>query len=111
MASAADTVVLEDILVGRECSYFCSIGEAGVERLGFAVDFKRLNEGDQGPNTGGMGCYSPVPWLPEDAGDQVDELIVLPLLKALEERGIDYCGFLYVGLMWTKRALVSLSLT
>lgn len=103
LSTAAETVVLEDILVGRECSYFCTIGDAGVERLGFAVDFKRLSDGDQGPNTGGMGCYSPVPWLPEDAGDTVDEKVVYPLLKALEEKGINYQGFLYVGLMWSEQ--------
>lgn len=100
MAAAAETVVIEDILEGRECSYFCMLGQEGVSRLGFAVDFKRLKDGDQGPNTGGMGCYSPVPWLPADAGDLVEERVVKPLISELQKRGIAYQGYLYVGLMW-----------
>ncbi|MCX6129295.1 MAG: phosphoribosylamine--glycine ligase, partial [Proteobacteria bacterium] len=68
--------------------------------LGFAVDHKRLQDGDQGPNTGGMGCYTPVPWLPEDASEQVMKLVVEPLLKELAKRSMTYTGCLYVGLMW-----------
>lgn len=102
MAKAAETVVIEDILLGRECSYFCMVGKRGATRLGFAVDFKRLSDGDQGPNTGGMGCYSPVSWLPEDAAEQVEAKVVEPLLAELKLRGIDYQGYLYVGLMWSS---------
>ncbi|MFW7379528.1 MAG: phosphoribosylamine--glycine ligase [Oligoflexus sp.] len=103
MAGAAATVVIEDILEGRECSYFCMVGQQGASRLGFAVDFKRLKDGDQGPNTGGMGCYSPVSWLPADAADRVEKEVVAPLLKELERRGIRYQGYLYVGLMWNEK--------
>jgi phosphoribosylamine--glycine ligase len=100
MAKAAETVVIEEILVGRECSFFVFLGAGGPTPLGFAVDHKRLKDGDLGPNTGGMGCYSPVPWLPAGASDEVMRLVVKPLLVELEKRSIDYTGCLYVGLMW-----------
>ena len=100
MQTAAETTVLEELLVGRECSYFTFLGQGKSSPLGFAVDFKRLQDGDIGPNTGGMGCYTPVPWLPEDAKAIVEEKIVTPLLEELSKRGIDYIGCLYVGIMW-----------
>ena len=102
MRDAATTVVLEEILLGRECSYFSFIGAKGALSLGFAVDYKRLNDGDEGPNTGGMGCYTPVPWLPEDAALQVHKKVIDPLLDTLRRDRIDYCGCLYVGLMWSE---------
>jgi len=101
-SEAAETIVVEELMVGRESSYFCCLGSGEPVSLGFAVDFKRLEENDQGPNTGGMGCYTPVPWLPEGAKDEVHSKVVEPLLKELEKRGITYTGFLYVGLMWTN---------
>jgi phosphoribosylamine--glycine ligase len=100
MAKAAETVVIEEILRGRECSFFVFLGQGEPTPLGFAVDHKRLKDGDEGPNTGGMGCYTPVPWLPADAGDRVMAAVVRPLLKELHQRGIAYTGCLYVGLMW-----------
>ncbi len=100
MSAAASTVVLEEVLVGRECSYFSCLGQGGPTGLGFAVDFKRLNDGDLGPNTGGMGCYAPVPWLPANAGQTVEDQVIAPLLRTLAGDGIEYCGWLYVGLMW-----------
>ena len=103
MAEASRKVVVEELLFGREVSYFCFIGHGDVTRVGFAVDHKRLLPGDKGPNTGGMGCYTPVPWLPGDAGDQVDLRVVQPLLEALKRNGIEYTGCLYVGLMWSDR--------
>ncbi len=100
MKEAASEVVVETVLEGRECSYFTFIGSEGPSELCFAVDHKRLLDGDLGPNTGGMGCYAPVPWLPSDAGQAVENAVVLPLLKELRKRGIEYTGVLYVGLMW-----------
>ena len=100
MKEAASEVVVETVLEGRECSYFSLIGADGPSELCFAVDHKRLLDDDLGPNTGGMGCYAPVPWLPEDAGKIVENKVVLPLLKELKSRGIEYVGVLYVGLMW-----------
>lgn len=100
MAKAAETVVLEEILRGRECSFFVFLGQGKPTPIGFAVDHKRLMDQDQGPNTGGMGCYTPVPWLPQDASEQVTTKVVEPLLKTLSARGLSYTGCLYVGLMW-----------
>jgi phosphoribosylamine--glycine ligase len=102
MAVAAEIIVLEDILVGREVSFFCMLGKAEPHILGFAVDHKRLRDNDEGPNTGGMGCYTPVPWLPDDAAEQIMQKVVHPLLKTLADDHIHYGGWLYVGLMWTK---------
>ena len=101
MKSASAKVVVEEVLVGRECSFFAFVGEGGASPLGFAVDFKRLKEKDEGPNTGGMGCYSPVLWLPEDAQEQVMERVVEPLLKEMAASSKPYTGCLYVGIMWS----------
>ena len=79
---------------------FYFFGDSGDAPLGFAVDFKRLLDGDEGPNTGGMGCYTPVEWLPENAEDEVNKKIIWPLLAALKKRNLDYRGCLYVGIMW-----------
>jgi phosphoribosylamine--glycine ligase len=103
MASAASTLVLEDLLRGRECSYFSFLGADGATGLGFAVDYKRLEDDDRGPNTGGMGCYAPVPWLPADAERQIVEKVVEPLQRELKKRDLTYTGCLYVGLMWTDK--------
>lgn len=102
MRQAAAAVVVEDFLTGRECSYFVSLGARGPIGLGFAVDYKRVGDGDSGPNTGGMGCYAPVPWLPADAEAQVQRLVVEPLTQTLAASGIPYTGWLYVGLMWSR---------
>ncbi len=103
MAAASESVVLEEVLVGRECSFFVLVHDQVATPLGFAVDFKRLQDGDQGPNTGGMGCYTPVPWLPQDASDRVMQEVVTPLLAELKRQGLRYTGFLYVGLMWNEQ--------
>ncbi len=103
MAKAAETVVIEEILLGRECSFFVFLGEGPMTPLGFAVDHKRLRDGDQGPNTGGMGCYTPVPWLPANADQIVMQCVVEPLEKELKKRGLTYTGCLYVGLMWSEQ--------
>ena len=100
LRGAAGEVVVEEVLEGRECSFFVMLGQSEPYPLGFAVDFKRLHEGDKGPNTGGMGCYTPVPWLPEGATNTVMETIVRPLLSVLKAAGHTYVGWLYVGLMW-----------
>lgn len=103
MAEAAREVVVEEALVGREVSYFCMLGRGQNIPLGFAVDYKRLRDGNQGPNTGGMGCYTPVPWLPKTAQSLIEARVIEPILKHLHRIGIDYCGWLYCGLMWTDQ--------
>lgn len=102
MAKAAHHVVLEDCLVGREVSFFYLVRHHQPVFLGTAVDYKRLLDKDQGPNTGGMGCYTPVPWLPVDAENLVRSRILDPLMKQLTREKIEYHGFLYVGIMWTN---------
>lgn len=102
MNSAAEQVVIEEVLEGRECSYFTFVGAGKSRGLGFAVDYKRLQDGDLGPNTGGMGSYTPVGWLPDDAQKKVEDLVVTPLLKELANRDIPYTGCVYVGLMWHR---------
>jgi phosphoribosylamine--glycine ligase len=95
-------VVIEEFLDGEELSVFfiCADGKA----LPFepARDYKRLADGDTGPNTGGMGSYSPVTDLPDDLLEWTREHVAEPTLAELGARGIDYVGFLYVGLMLTK---------
>lgn len=102
MQQAAREVVVEELMRGRECSYFSFFGALGPKGLGFAVDFKRLEDGNEGPNTGGMGCYTPVPWLPKDAEAEVVRLVIEPVMAELKRRKLHYTGCLYVGLMWTK---------
>lgn len=101
-ASSAKGVLVEELLAGRECSFFSFIGTQPTAHIGFAVDYKRLHEGDRGPNTGGMGSYCPVPWLPDDAAATVVSTVVTPLLQTLTAQGMHYRGCLYCGLMWTE---------
>ena len=101
--SAHACVLVEELLAGRECSFFSFIGAREHVHIGFAVDYKRLHEGDRGPNTGGMGSYSPVPWLPHDAAATVVSTVVEPLLHEMAAQGMSYRGCLYCGLMWTAR--------
>ena len=95
-------MVIEDYLEGDEVSvfYMCADGEA--IPLEPARDYKRLNNGDEGPNTGGMGAYSPVADIPDTLIDWTTVNVTLPVLAELERRGIPYTGFLYVGLMLTE---------
>lgn len=100
---AGRRVVVEEYLEGVECSLLVLCDGRRLAALAPAQDFKRLADGDQGPNTGGMGAYSPVPGVD---GALVDALVaeaVAPLVEALRCRGIDYRGVLYAGLMLTAR--------
>ena len=98
---AGSSVVIEDHLSGSEVSvfYVCAAGEA--IPLQPARDYKRLLDGGAGPNTGGMGCFSPVEDVDDDLIDWTTVNVALPTLTELALRGIDYTGFLYVGLMLT----------
>lgn len=92
---------VEELLEGPELSVFAlAVGEAAVA-FPPARDYKRIGDGDTGPNTGGMGAYSPVPFVSQTIADQAMERCVLPTLHALRGRGIDYRGVLYAGLMLT----------
>ncbi|RZA05994.1 MAG: phosphoribosylamine--glycine ligase [Proteobacteria bacterium] len=102
MGAAGARVVIEERLFGREVSVFslCD-GERGV-LLGMACDYKRIFDGDKGPNTGGMGAFSPADWLPNGFAEEVQNRIVAPMVEAMKKRGTPFKGVLFSGLMATK---------
>jgi len=95
-------VLLEEMLVGREISVFALCDGRAMVPIAAACDYKRAGDGDTGPNTGGMGAYSPPRDFPEDVFDRVRERILSPMLRGLRAEGEEYIGVLYCGLMWTK---------
>jgi phosphoribosylamine--glycine ligase len=98
---AGHTVVVEEGLVGPELSVLAVCDGERAVPLAPAQDFKRVGDRDQGPNTGGMGAYSPVPVAPASVVDEVMDRAVEPTLAMLRKLGIDYRGVLYAGLMLT----------
>ena len=98
---AGATVLLEERLEGREVSVFAFSDGEHISSLVAACDYKRLGDGDEGPNTGGMGSYSPPPFWTPDLGDEVERSIMAPVIRAMAERGTPYRGVLYAGLMLT----------
>ncbi|HWF28935.1 MAG TPA: phosphoribosylamine--glycine ligase [Mycobacterium sp.] len=96
-------VLLESYLDGPEVSLFCVVDGRTVVPLLPAQDFKRVGEGDTGPNTGGMGAYAPLPWLPDDVYREVMSEIVEPVAAELVQRGSPFSGLLYVGLAITAK--------
>jgi phosphoribosylamine--glycine ligase len=95
-------VVIEEFLEGEEASYFCFVHGEQVLPLASAQDHKRVFDNDQGPNTGGMGAYSPAPVFTKEIEQEVLEKIVSPTARALSQAGTPYSGVLYIGLMITK---------
>ena len=98
---AGSTVVIEQYLPGREISVFAICDGTRAVALEPARDYKRHRDGGRGPNTGGMGCYSPVDDLPEDLVERTIDEIFHPVLNEMAEDGIEYRGFLYAGLVLT----------
>ncbi len=98
---AGRTVVIEEGLVGEECSLLVLCDGVRAVPLVPAQDFKRVRDGDEGPNTGGMGAYAPMPHVDDGAVGEIMDMCVLPLVAELIRRGIDYRGVLYAGLMLT----------
>jgi phosphoribosylamine--glycine ligase len=96
-------VLLESYLDGPEVSLFCVVDGATVVPLLPAQDFKRVGDGDSGPNTGGMGAYAPLPWLPEDVYREIVGGIVEPVAAELVKRGSPFSGLLYAGLAITAK--------
>lgn len=96
---ASSTVVIEEFLKGIELSVFVLTDGKNYKILPSAKDYKRIGEGDTGLNTGGMGAISPVPFADELFLSKVEELIVKPTIKGLQKEGIDYKGFIFIGLM------------
>jgi phosphoribosylamine--glycine ligase len=98
-----DRVVLEEFLDGPEVSLFVVVPPDGrAVPLSPAQDFKRVGDDDAGPNTGGMGAYSPLPWAPENLVDEVVARVVEPTIAEMAARGTPYSGLLYVGLALTS---------
>lgn len=96
-------VLLEEKLEGREVSVFALSDGRAMYPIASACDYKRAGDGGTGPNTGGMGAYSPPKGFPADLEDQVRERILAPVLRGLLAEGEQYIGVLYCGLMWTER--------
>ena len=96
---ASLTVVIEEFLKGIELSVFVLTDGKNYKILPSAKDYKRIGEGDVGLNTGGMGAISPVPFADDAFLDKVEELVVKPTIAGLQKEGIDYRGFIFIGLM------------
>ena len=92
-------LVLEEFIKGEEVSYFLIVDKKNFKFFGTAQDHKRVKEGDKGPNTGGMGAYSPAPIVNKTLENKILRKIVKPTLSALKKKKKPYSGFLYVGLM------------
>ncbi len=98
-------VVVEEFLDGPEVSLFAITDGTTVLPLQPAQDFKRVGEDDTGPNTGGMGAYSPLPWAPADLVSDVTERVLQPVVDAMARRGTPFSGLLYAGLAMTSRGV------
>ncbi|WP_026544221.1 phosphoribosylamine--glycine ligase [Arthrobacter sp. 35/47] len=102
---AGGTVVIEEYLDGPEVSLFVLSDGSTVVPLAPAQDFKRIFDNDEGPNTGGMGAYSPLEWVPSGLVDEVIERVAQPTIDEMARRGTPFTGVLYCGLALTSRGL------
>ena len=105
LAKPNGRVVVEEYLDGPEVSLFCVTDGETVVPLLPAQDFKRVGDGDVGPNTGGMGAYAPLPWAPAQLVDDVVSRVAVPVVEEMARRGAPFSGLLYIGLALTKRGL------
>ena len=104
-ARACGTVVIEEFLDGPEVSLFAVTDGTTAVPLLPAQDFKRARDGDQGPNTGGMGAYAPLPWAPPDLAEQTMAEVIQPAVDTMRRRGTPYSGLLYAGLSLTAAGI------
>ncbi|MFE7842913.1 phosphoribosylamine--glycine ligase [Streptomyces sp. NPDC057474] len=104
-ALACDRVVIEEFLDGPEVSLFAITDGVTVLPLQPAQDFKRALDGDEGPNTGGMGAYSPLPWADPKLVDEVLQTVLQPTVDEMRRRGTPFSGLLYAGLAITSRGV------
>ena len=98
--AAGNPVLFESFLEGPEVSLFCLVDGETVVPLLPAQDHKRAYDNDEGPNTGGMGAYAPLPWLPEDDVQTIVDTIARPVAEEMVRRGTPYQGLLYIGAAW-----------
>ncbi len=103
LLDAGHPVLLESFLDGPEVSLFCVVDGETVVPLLAAQDFKRVGDGDSGPNTGGMGAYAPLAWLPDEVTEQIVDNIVKPVVAELVKRDSSFSGLLYAGLAITSK--------
>ncbi len=99
LGESGKKVVIEEFLKGEEASYIIAIKDGRFGVMPTSQDHKRLKDNDEGPNTGGMGAYSPAPIINKEMDLKIKEKIVKPLMRGLEQEGFNYTGFLYIGLM------------
>ncbi|OFZ22534.1 MAG: hypothetical protein A2X94_02725 [Bdellovibrionales bacterium GWB1_55_8] len=102
--AGASTFVIEERLFGEELSWMALCDGKRAVLLDPARDHKRLGDADTGPNTGGMGAFSPVPGVPAEFAERMKNEVFLPVLRELERRGAEFKGVLYAGLMWNPRS-------
>jgi phosphoribosylamine---glycine ligase len=105
LARPGGRVVVEQYLEGPEVSLFCLTDGSTVVPLAPAQDYKRVGDGDTGPNTGGMGAYSPLPWAPRGLAADVAERVARPVVAELARRGMPFAGLLYCGLALTAQGV------
>jgi len=98
-------VLIEEFLDGQEVSLFILSDGDAVIALSPAQDYKRAFDNDEGPNTGGMGAYSPLPWLPEGFVDEIVETVAQPTIREMSRRGTPFVGLLYCGLIVTPKGV------
>jgi phosphoribosylamine---glycine ligase len=99
LGNAGARVVIEEFLIGEEASFIVLVDGKNVVPLATSQDHKRLNDGDQGPNTGGMGAYSPAPVVTPEIHARAMREVIMPTVLGMKADGIPYTGFLYAGLM------------
>ena len=104
---AGASVVIEAFLQGEEASFICMVGEGRVLPLASSQDHKAAYEGDTGPNTGGMGAYTPAPVVDEEMHEKIMQQIIYPTIKGLQADGLPYTGFLYAGVMIDDQGALS----
>ena len=98
-------IIIEECLSGEEASFFFAVDGENAKFLGSAKDYKRVGDGNKGPNTGGMGCISPSPKESKQVIRDIVKEIINPTLKAMKNLGYPFRGFLYAGVMFTKKGI------
>ena len=105
LGTAGDNLVIEEFLKGEEASFIVLCDGKNVIPLASSQDHKQRDDGDRGPNTGGMGAYSPAPLITKELNEEIMKDIIHPTLAELKRRNIDYKGFLYAGLMINEQKI------